>query len=207
MMNKLLCTLKRIIIVCGLPMSLVAAPIQIDEATFLSGIVGLNTITEDFEGFAIGNQPTTQITLSNGTYQSPLPRIVLGGFSPQILIDNLDILAPRVFSNFAAGTQIWGADFLVGPSAEFDITVIGNSGTFTLVAERGNQFNDFIAFSDPLGLLSVSVATVDFSNSGGGGKGIGNYGFDNVITAAVVPLPASLWLFVSGLLALRKKRV
>jgi len=192
-------TLQRIIVLCGLPMGSIAAPIQIDEATFLSGIVGLIIITEDFESFSIGNQPTNQITLSNGTYQSPLPRVIFGSTNSNILIDNLDILAPRTFTNFATGTQFWGADFLVSDAGEYDVTVIGNSGTFTLLAERGNQFNNFIGFSDSLGLLSISVSTVDFSNSGGGGKGIGNYAFDNVITAMVVPLPASIWLFGSGL--------
>jgi len=182
--KSLFLVIQCLILLLYSPITVQASPVQVDEQDFLLGIAELNLTIEDFESFPFGNQPAGSLMLSNGTYLSPLPGIFNGSGGSQVLIDNVSVIAPRSFTDFPVSTQFWGADFLVDPSAEFDVTVIGNSGSLTLVAERWNQFNNFIGFSDPLGLLSISVASVDFSNSGGGGKGIGNYAFDNVITAA-----------------------
>ncbi|HPG24138.1 MAG TPA: MYXO-CTERM sorting domain-containing protein [Myxococcota bacterium] len=165
-----------------------AQPIEVDEADFVLGTAGFVLAVEDFEGFPFGSQGLAPLEIANGTYEGVEPFVVSGPVGSALMDQGL--LEPRTFLGFDPPTAWWSARFLVDPSAEFDIVVEGRSGSLELFAVRGNQFDGFIGFHDPEGLVSVQITTVDFSNSGGSGQGIGNYGFDDVTTAVPEPGPA-----------------
>jgi len=189
-------------VVSGLVLSVASqsaqgAPVQLNEVDFANQISGLSVLVEDFEGFPLGDQ-TSPLTLSNATYTSSRPYIVEDlGLPTRSLINNEpDPDTGRVFDAFGTGATMFGLDLndLGFGDDVLRITVVGTSGTLTVEQTTGS-LNGFVGFQDALGLTSVT-----FFNLGYGG-GSYNYGFDNV-TTGIVPIPAAVWLFGSGLLGL-----
>lgn len=155
-------------------------------------------LVDGLEGFAEGFQPTNVLHLTNGDYIGTTPWIrtldvadeeqvndIFGTrFSGATLGDN-SIQNARTFTNLPTGTQYWGTDLAADPSAEFDLLIVGVSGTVLLESVRGGDLDGFLGVHDEQGLISISITTVDFSSSGGSGKGLGNYTFDNIVTAGL----------------------
>ena len=188
------------------PQLVQGAPIQLNATDFDNQIAGLSIQVEGFEGFTLGAQ-TSPLTLVNATYTSDIPWIASDFILPtKVLINNDQDITERIFNGFAPGTTMFGLDidgFL--PNDLLLITAVGTSGVFSVQQTIGS-LNGFVGFKDTLGLISVSFFNFgtppDFSEGG-------NYAFDNV-TTGIVPIPAAVWLFGSGLLGLigiaRRKR-
>ncbi|MEZ6089531.1 MAG: hypothetical protein R3C05_16180 [Pirellulaceae bacterium] len=172
-------------------------PAIIDLRDFANAIIGLNPLVDGFESLPEGLVETNEFDLLNGTYIGTLPLIsyfadpatqtlsndVFGtNASGAVLTDN-SLQNARTLTNFPEGTTYFGMDLLATDSAEFDIVVVGNSGIMIREAVRGGELSGFLGVHDPQGIISVSIATVDFSNSGGDGKGLSNFYMDNIITA------------------------
>ena len=176
-----------------------AALVQLTFSEFSAQTASLTVVTEDFEAFSIGPQPSP-FSFRNGQFTSPATSIDAGPslckVNDKCLIDQ-GLVGDRSFSAFPSGTTFWGSDILLVRATDlFDITVVGTSGIIALASfGLGASGPDtFFGVKDDLGLLSVT-----FSNLGPpGGGGIGNYSFDNVLT--VVPIPAALPLFASALI-------
>jgi hypothetical protein len=173
----------------------VATPILLNSAGFTTAIAPLAAVVENFEGFSVGNKPST-LVLANSTYSSNSVFIANGFISPtHTLINNApDPSTGRIFSSFAQDTVLFGLQIgAFGLSDILDITVVGRDGTLVL-QQSISSFGGFIGFQDAQGLISVTFKDI------GTGFGAANYDFDNVTTAAAsIPEPASIALVGAAL--------
>jgi hypothetical protein len=185
-----------------------AAPIQVTSAEFNAAIVGLTTVVEDFEAFAIGVQPDP-FTFANGTVTVAGigdPAIVNQDYSCGVAGDGDACLLAnglwelRTISGLPAGTTLWAVTdfFALKPDNAFRITVTGNSGSS--VFDRSTAA--FYGFSDPTGLISISFQNLFIP------PGFSNFSFDDIVTAgpAPIPEPASLTLLGLGLAGIGARR-
>ena len=154
---------------------------------------------EDFEDSSIPTFPGSTYAFDGFDYSSGSTRVSAGGnscpnSSECVFAGGASGLSGRLLDVFQSGTIAIGLEIgKVRDSDDVKATVVGASGSMTF----SNIASGLIGFLDPLGLISVT-----FDNLGAGG-GVGNYGFDNVITGTtVVPLPAGLPLLAVSLLAL-----
>ncbi len=193
-----------------------AAPIQLDALEFATEVNGLNVIVEDFNGYTAGEKASPFVT-ANGTYSSDRPAITDdGGACPHdnFCLSDFDQEGERIFSQLPGDATHWGATLGYFIETDLlDIVVTGNSGVLNLTGiELGGFAFGFFGVFDPLGLISIS-----FRNNGtplDNGTLIGNYSFDNVVTASAAPPvtvtePASLILLslgLAGLAFLRRQR-
>lgn len=125
-----------------------------------------------------------------------------GGFTN--ILRGTSIMGGRAFTLFPDSTVAWAADLALEAvglgDQQFEVSVIGNSGTATFYFDK-NDFDPYFAgFYDPTGLVSVEFQNLGFST--GNGTQFSNYDFDDIMTLSRVPLPASVWLFGSGLFPL-----
>ncbi|MCA9050687.1 MAG: hypothetical protein KDA89_18240 [Planctomycetaceae bacterium] len=173
-------------------------PVLVQGRDFADATAGMQVVVDGFESLTAGPQGDSTLQLTNGTYIGGTAayihyaesgpdldlynEIFNVSFSGNSLSDSIQ--EPRTFTNFPSGTTYWGIEIADLDSAEFDIVIVGNSGTRILEAVRHGDLNGFLGVHDPQGLISVSITTVDFSSSGGGGFGLSNYYMDNVVTAA-----------------------
>lgn len=164
---------------------------------FVRATQNLGVVLDGLARFTPGFQNSQTLVLFNGVYTAPSPFIryltpeeavlvsdTFGTFVSDAILSGNDVREPRTFSSFPAGTTYWGASLVCSSGAEFDITVVGRSGTQTFTAVRGNSLNGFLGVHDPRGLISISIKAVPFGSSGGSTIGVGNYSFDNIMTAA-----------------------
>lgn len=199
-----------------------AAPIQLDSAAWTAAAAGLSTTVEDFSGFAPGGPVPGPLVLANGSFSASVtfgPQVLPSGMfinenstfcedSDACLSTNV-LFDDRTFSGFASGTTLWAvAEFFSLPGAviggvqtppdRFRVTVVGGSGT-SMFEEAEKSF---WGFGDPLGLTSVTFTNL------GGGLGMSNYSFDDIMTAAPasVPEPASMLLLATGVASLMVRR-
>jgi hypothetical protein len=181
-----------------------AAPAQLTQSQFATAATapGFVTRVENFSSFTPMVNLGNSIALNNGTFTGVDVAVsTLNDFcggNPCLTTGANDL---RTFSLFPAGTQLWSA--LVDMVFDFQLTdpihieVVGQSGTLAL--DVVGPMDQFLGFSDALGLISVS-----FQNQATGNKA--NYSFDNVTTAGPrrvdeVPEPASLALVFAALAA------
>ena len=183
----------------------VATPVQLAQSQFATAATGPGFVTrvENFSSFTPLTNLGSSIALDNGTFTA-IDTVVstlneFCGGNP--CLSSAGVTDLRTFSLFPAGTKLWGAwvdmvfDFqLTDP---IHIEVVGQSGTLAL--DVVGPMNQFLGFSDSLGLISVS-----FENKAIGNKS--NYSFDNVTTAGPrrveeLPEPASLGLVLAALAA------
>lgn len=187
-----------------------AAPVQITQGQFASQSVSLVTKVENFESYpqntvtVLGNSAV----LANGTFtgNSAVVNSLYhpGGFCETACLTTggapFDL---RTFSVLPADTLLWGA--IVDTVFEFELTTLihvealGNSGL--LAFDIGWPNLQFIGFSDPSGLISVSFQQINVQ-----GNDNYNYSFDDVTTASLrehnrVPEPSSILLVMLALFA------
>jgi hypothetical protein len=155
------------LVVIGLGTSASATPIAISFSLeeFEQAKQEHPHVTEDFSGFALGNQQSPLI-VATGTITGE--RIFISRHNvdmPKFLTHtcNLDatdcgFTAPTTFSDFPAGTTTWGAHFYqsgLSAARYGEITVEGASGTLHIPNAGFNSWN--LAFHDPQGLTSVTL--------------------------------------------------
>jgi hypothetical protein len=182
-----------------------AAPVQLTQSQFATAATapGFVTRVENFSSFTPMTNLGNSIALNNGTFTGIDTAVsTLNDFcGGNPCLTSAGVTDLRTFSLFPAGTQLWGA--LVDMVFDFQLTdpihieVVGQSGTLAL--DVVGPMDQFLGFSDSLGLISVS-----FENQATGNKS--NYSFDNVTTAGPrrvneVPEPASLGLVFAALVA------
>ena len=183
----------------------VAAPVQLTQSQFATAAAqpGFVTRVENFSSFTPMTNLGSSIALNNGTFTAVDAAVsTLNEFcGGNPCLTSAGVTDLRTFSLFPAGTQLWGA--LVDMVFDFQLTdpihieVVGQSGTLAL--DVLGPIDQFVGFSDSLGLISVS-----FENRATGNKS--NYSFDNVSTAgprrmAELPEPASMGLVLAALVA------
>jgi len=133
------------------------------------------------------------------TFTAVEPYTLHGYLTNRYLIDSQAVAPARTFGGFPAGTTYWGADAGLGWTEMFRVTVTGNSGTLVVTA-LGKSLNQFFGVTDPSGLISVQFVNLGVPPSGNNpGGSIGNYAFDNIVTAtnqtsAPVPPPPPPYL-------------
>ena len=195
-----------------LSLSAHAAPILINYSDIVP------TTTEDFEDETLGTIATPAAFEGFAFFQDGQPSIGVCGFMPrtQCLTGPISASSASDPQSVFTLSNATAFGFEVFPTSGeiFSVEVVGNSGSASFVISDIG----FFGFSDPLGLLSITVinttplpAPRDPSNRrpnpGVSGSRIA---FDNVITdAAVVPVPAAAPLFLAGagvIAMLRRRR-
>ena len=187
------------------PMMASAVPIQLSEAQFGSHVAGLPSQVEDFESypaaFPVADQASPFVFLNGsfttaGTISINGTPLFCGTAGDQCLIDRNETTGIRSFFGLPAGTTHWGATLqYIDLSDLINVVVTGGSGVLD-ITEAGTSF---LGFYDPLGI--TSIAFENLGTHSGGNTSIGNYAFDDIITAQV-PEPSTFALFCVGLAGL-----
>jgi hypothetical protein len=150
---------------------------------------GITTLNADGIIFIDGADPSTidegLVTNGFGDYSG----VTLGTF-----VDFNDF----VFDTLISGTQLWTFDF-GGDTYSFTMSTITiNSQTSDAISLQGTGFASITGLDDTSGNFSLTL------NQSG-------QAFSFSSSASVVPVPAAVWLFASGLLSLagiaRRKKV
>jgi hypothetical protein len=180
------CALIPFVLPCA---SAMCAPLSLSKAQFDALALNRHTIVEDFEQFSTGvlNSP---VILANSTYFATLPYVAenIGVGPTKAMLDNDTIKEPRVFTSFLPNTTLFATEVRTFNDT-FEllrVTVQGGSGP-ALIQRDLVATGLFIAFSDPLGLVSVT-----FQNLGrpvGSTTVYTNYAFDNVTIGVPIPEP------------------
>ena len=124
-----------LLVVVGAPLPGHATPICLTRDDFDAQTSGLMTMVEDFEGYAIGYQPTP-FSFLNGTYTGPIAFViwdpdVCGGNYGKCQTAN-QIFYSRVYDVFPVGTAFWAADiYFIQPADYIAVTVVGGSEPLT----------------------------------------------------------------------------
>ena len=162
-----------------------ATPLQINESAFQNNYSNLHLVSENFEGFSEGPQPSP-LVIANGTYigtgsVDAAPWCTFAGADK--CLDT--VMNDGTFQAFPDGTTMWTTRviFASGPQTVL-VTVIGNSGRLqtNIESDGGATAGEFLGFYDAQGLQSVSFHILS------DGIDVVNYGFDHVTTSASTPL-------------------
>jgi hypothetical protein len=182
--------------------NLVALPVQLNEADFHSQILGLVTVTEDFEEYTPGIK-SSPFVFSNGTYNSTA-NAAISDFNyfcrdGDQCLTNQGIQGEKKFDNLLAGTTYWGVYMnFINVTDPFNISVNGDSGVLS-VNFTPNKQSYFLGFYDALHINSITITNYGIDGS------YSNYSFDDITTAGPatpVPEPAIFLLFIFGLIVL-----
>jgi hypothetical protein len=191
-----------------LPLSPARASItSLTEVEFLDLAPEGFLYTDTLETY-VGGQYEQPLELVNGQFRvdfgSPVIESLYRGADLTNVLSGTSIIGGRTFTLFPDSTVAWATDLTLqsvglGPQ-EFEVTVVGNSGTATFLFEK-NDFNPYFAsFYDPSGLISVEFNNLGFTIDEG--TQFSNYDFDDIMTLSRVPLPSAIWMFATGLFPL-----
>ena len=170
-------------------------PAAVELAAGMSLQVDLDALSVDY---------VSSIIIADSTQ----PGIDGSNYAAIRLIENINDLATTMRLDFASGATAWGADFALlggvgGGTFVIDVhstdgTVLGTVDPASLALTSGGG-SGFIGFSATGGDIASYLT---FYMPAGGVTNVEAFSMDNIVVATVVPIPASIWLLGSGLLAL-----